>query len=439
MEFKLTAKTDVGKVRDHNEDNYVVCPDLESPDWFISNDVHKLGQKGSLMVIADGMGGLNAGEVASAIAIESIQQYLSQKLKDKDLFNTDIKNILFQAINYSQEQMVSHAKEFPETKGMGTTIVMALIKDNILHTAWVGDSRCYVFRNNRELFFATKDHSFVQQLIDKGKLSTQEAFHHPDSNIITRSLGDETSNKSNPDFGSFPLVMGDRVLLCSDGLNAMLEDEMIAAILHEEQEIKGCAERLITEANTAGGVDNITVTLFDILSLSEIDNADIKLFELAPAAIFNPPSSDFNPFNTLKKNDSSKDEIQTLTKSIISKKPNWIIILSLTILVSLFYIWYSSFSRTNKYPVKPTSDTTKPITNKVNNLPSGNEQKKNEPASQVLEETSKNADNNYKSVEKPAKQIEAKTKPIGSNKVDKIVPTPIDTSIKDISKPPSLN
>jgi protein phosphatase len=267
--LRLTAKTDVGRVREHNEDNYVVCPDVEKMEWFFSDTIIE-SEEGTLLVVADGMGGLNAGEVASAIAIETIQQYFNQDNRTKIETHEQVKAALIDCINIAQSNMLNHAKEHPDTTGMGTTIVIAFIKENILHTAWVGDSRCYVLRKNTELYYATKDHSYVQELVDANQLTMEQAFYHPESNIITRSLGDNSNKIPKPDVCAYPIVAGDKILLCSDGLNGMLQDDAILKILHETENINEAAIKLINTANEAGGHDNITLILSEIILVSKV-------------------------------------------------------------------------------------------------------------------------------------------------------------------------
>ncbi|MFN9709848.1 MAG: PP2C family protein-serine/threonine phosphatase, partial [Bacteroidota bacterium] len=238
-----------------------------------------------MMIIADGMGGLNAGEMASAITIDTFHKNFQQNNNDFFRSQNDIQSSIKSCLEKVQINISAHVKNNPETKGMGTTLVIACIKDNILHTAWIGDSRCYVFRDNKDLFFATKDHSYVQELIDSGKITHQQAFYHPESNIITRSLGGGVDFDLKPDFCSFQLKQGDRILICSDGLNGMLQDDYIASVLQEQQDINLCAKKLIDEANIAGGHDNITLILCDIISIEPVKTEYVPhLLELKHAA-----------------------------------------------------------------------------------------------------------------------------------------------------------
>ena len=354
--FKVAARTDVGVVREHNEDNYVVCPDLSSLNWIVPNNEAQLDEKGCLLVIADGMGGLNSGEVASKIAIETVQNYFQNSIRTSDFNDGTIKRVLIEVISEAQMNMVKHAGNFPQTKGMGTTIVLALIKSNVLHTAWVGDSRCYVFRNGTDLYYATKDHSYVQKLIDDNQITPEQGFFHPDSNIITRSLGDETGKDPKPDFCSFPIEQGDRILLCSDGLNGMLQDKAIASILHNEREISSCSKKLIENANNCGGHDNITVILCDIISSSEYTiPEDVKLFKLQLAAKYEPIASTSNPFTTLKPSEAS---IEVRNNTI--RKPIFFFISTIFILGlagAIFWFWKKNATHSNSTAIEIAKDT----------------------------------------------------------------------------------
>lgn len=357
--LRLTAKTDVGRVREHNEDNYVVCPDVEKKEWFFSDTTIE-SEEGTLLVVADGMGGLNAGEVASAIAIETIQQYFNQDNRTKIETHEQVKAALIDCINIAQTNMLNHAKAHPDTTGMGTTIVIAFIKDNILHTAWVGDSRCYVLRKNTELYYATKDHSYVQELVDSNQITMEQAFYHPESNIITRSLGDNSNKTPKPDVCAYPIVVGDKILLCSDGLNGMLQDDAILKILHNTENINEAAINLISAANEAGGHDNITLILSEIISVSNETFPDnIKLRAMELAVNFNQLDSG-NPFQTLKPNEILEDKkgeevVKDIYSSDNSKKKKikkgiifFIVFLFLTIISTLLIIQFIKVDKEKK-------------------------------------------------------------------------------------------
>jgi len=265
FEFRITALTDVGKERDHNEDNYIINPNLDQKEWFFNNEqIIKLGIAGSLLVVADGMGGTNAGEVASEIAVKSVQEFFSGYEVGEKVSDSQIKKILREIILKCHKNIIEHAENDLETAGMGTTIVVGWIYENKLHVSWSGDSRAYIFRPNTGLFQVSRDHSYVQTLVDSGKLTKEQAFYHPEGNIITQSLGDK-DHTPKPDYTVEELYSEDRILICSDGLSGMIQDHQIEEILRSTPDINECIRVLINEANKAGGHDNITAILCDVL------------------------------------------------------------------------------------------------------------------------------------------------------------------------------
>lgn len=259
LTLEVVAKTSVGMVREANEDNFIVTANCLLKDWVVPQQPYTNSNCGSVLVVADGMGGTNAGEVASKIAIDSVRDYISGIATDK-ISEGNLKQILVNSIITANKNIVAHGKKNPETEGMGTTIVIAWILESKVHVAWVGDSRCYLFRGGR-LTQISKDHSYVQTLVDKGSITKEEAFLHPESNIITQSLGDD-SRTPKPDYVYYPLATNDILLLCSDGLNSMLRDATIEAIMSTSVSgLSATADALIQAANDEGGHDNITVLL----------------------------------------------------------------------------------------------------------------------------------------------------------------------------------
>lgn len=271
IKFKVAAKTDVGIVRTNNEDNFQISWDLSSlPMRWINNEIHQLGKKGCLLVVADGMGGANAGEVASQIAIDTIKNKFSPDgITDKIVSSTDAINAFIKdAIVSADSNIKQYAAEHPETKGMGTTIVIAWIINDKLYIGWCGDSRAYLYNPAYGLLRITKDHSYVQQLVDSGKLSEDDAFDFPDSNIITQCLS-ASPQKCHPETISKPISLSneDIVLLCTDGLCGMIRDSEINAILEESDEnLTKTVESLVSGAINASGADNVTLCLFNVVS-----------------------------------------------------------------------------------------------------------------------------------------------------------------------------
>lgn len=238
--------TDVGQVRDHNED---------SIDW----DVER-----GMFILADGMGGHNAGEIASALAIESIKHalydVLTPEIMDSEI--VDYNDALYEAITYANTEIYEQAQENTEYAGMGTTLVMSLIHNGVARIANVGDSRMYV-NNGDTLTQLTTDHSLVQEMVDNGYLTEEEAYSAVSRNLITRALG--ISEEVEVDLIEHEIQSGDIFLLCSDGLSDLVIDEEISAILTDNQgSLQDAAKQLIAAANEKGGKDNISVILMTI-------------------------------------------------------------------------------------------------------------------------------------------------------------------------------
>lgn len=277
--IKLAAGTNVGLVRGNNEDNFIVSKNLGQAEWLVpqSTEPVTLSKYGSLLVVADGMGGANAGEVASAIAIETIQEmFVPENIEEillegqSEGLENRIKDFLIKVIKTADSNIGKESEINSSTQGMGTTIVLAWILDGKAYIAWCGDSRCYVFNSASGLMRLSKDHSYVQELVDQGKLDPENTFDHPYSNIITRCLGD-SDNRATPDFRSYELKNGDVILLCSDGLCGVCRDEEIMEIIKEQEEdMMTCKDRLIEAALSAGGYDNVTVALCRIHDMETV-------------------------------------------------------------------------------------------------------------------------------------------------------------------------
>lgn len=268
----IHGATDQGMARGHNEDAFVSCSDIHSDQWAI-NQIQEL-QRGNdsvgILAVADGMGGTQAGEVASAIAAECLKHYF-QDIAESSMpkREEDIPTFLEMIFQDIHQEIAKAGKANPEQAGMGTTLCLTLTYQGKAHVMWSGDSRLYRYvpvayqadeTPQYELELVTQDHSMVWELVTSGQISPEEARLHPNSNIITQSLGDPGS-PPRPDYSNFQLVKGEYLILCSDGLNSMLSDEEIAAILEESRQA-GLAELtqyLIAAANGSGGKDNITV------------------------------------------------------------------------------------------------------------------------------------------------------------------------------------
>ena len=270
IKFRVAAKTDVGLVRTNNEDNFQVASDLSLPymHW-VNNEICSLGDKGALLVVADGMGGMNAGEVASALAMETVKSFFRPERLTPDVMKTrfSIEKFMNAAIVAADARIKQEGRARPETRGMGTTIVLAWLLGQRLYVSWCGDSRAYVYNPATGLHQITKDHSYVQGLVDKGVISRYDAFDYPESNIITRSLCD-AGPKAKPEslLKPYDVCNGDIILLCTDGLSGMIRDhEMEQVIRQNEHDVDACADALIRAACEAAGADNVTVCLCQVL------------------------------------------------------------------------------------------------------------------------------------------------------------------------------
>ncbi|MBQ9355923.1 MAG: Stp1/IreP family PP2C-type Ser/Thr phosphatase [Prevotella sp.] len=271
MKICISALTDTGLERENNEDACIYCPDLEHPSWPEEGmDYYKpLSQAGSLLVVADGMGGTNAGEVASALAIETVSKAFTAEAAEAALSSAEATDsLLVTTIRRADKVINERIIADPDTAGMGTTIVLCWLQQDKARIAWCGDSRCYLLRKG-QLRLLTKDHSYVQELVDSGKITPEEAFNHPDSNIITRGLGDFDSAVE-PDLVSVEVEPEDTFLLCSDGLCGYCTDEQIAEVMQQpDVTTEMQADRLLHLALDAGGYDNISIVVANVLD----DNA----------------------------------------------------------------------------------------------------------------------------------------------------------------------
>ncbi|WP_099224289.1 Stp1/IreP family PP2C-type Ser/Thr phosphatase [Listeria costaricensis] len=237
-------RTDRGRIRHHNEDNGGVFE-------------NKTGDP--IVIVADGMGGHRAGDVASEMAV----RLLSEAWQETEAFllTEDIENWLKENIQRVNRQMVEYATEnAQDLKGMGTTLVTAVFTRSQVVVANVGDSRGYLLKNG-ELLQITEDHSLVNELLRKGEISKEAAQNHPRKNILLRALGVE--GKVESDTFTLSFSTGDQLLLCSDGLTNMVPEEEMRAILNSKRTLAEKADAFISKANAYGGEDNITVLLLE--------------------------------------------------------------------------------------------------------------------------------------------------------------------------------
>ena len=233
------AKTDIGKAREINQDYY---------------SIPKTEDHLQLFILADGMGGYNGGEVASSLATEATKSYIENNFNQIEHTKESILELIKNAIEYANMVVFEKSKSVPELDGMGTTLDICFIYNNKIYIGHVGDSRVYRIRGGliRKL---TKDHSYVQQLVEDGKITREEANHHPKKNMLTKALG--CTAYVEPDIRARNLEAGDILVMCSDGLTNMVEEKEIYQIVKENPET--APKILVDLANEAGGYDNITV------------------------------------------------------------------------------------------------------------------------------------------------------------------------------------
>ncbi|MBT2573404.1 Stp1/IreP family PP2C-type Ser/Thr phosphatase [Bacillus sp. ISL-51] len=241
----ITAlKTDTGKIRQHNEDDAGI---------FRKEDL-------VLAVVADGMGGHLAGDVASKMAVAAMEEQWNQAETVPSL-PSECEVWLKERIQQANTRIYDHAKAHEECRGMGTTIVCVLFTGKFVTVAHIGDSRCYLLQED-DFIQLTEDHSLVNELVRTGEISKQDAEHHPRKNVLTRALG--TDENISADARSFELSDGDQLLLCSDGLTNKIEDDELKQMLQAESPPQEKVDLLIDKANQNGGEDNITAVLLEL-------------------------------------------------------------------------------------------------------------------------------------------------------------------------------
>ena len=241
--MKIAGKTDIGMVRAENQDSFATGEVNENLVW---------------AVVCDGMGGHAGGSIASKMAVECISERIKSTLHEK-MSVQSVRNMLESAILFANARIFNSASQNPSLNGMGTTVVAAVCTGNTAVVAWAGDSRCYHFANG-SITLITKDHSFVQQLVDAGSISPEEADEHPMKNIITRALGLDDDVQVDFTDIEFAVSSEEKLILCTDGLTNPVSDKIIAECVSDGDCGKQ-AEKLVDLANKNGGTDNITVAI----------------------------------------------------------------------------------------------------------------------------------------------------------------------------------
>ena len=241
--MNVYSKTDIGLMRSSNQD---YCKTGELPDGCI------------WAVVCDGMGGANGGSTASRIAAETIAEQLKE-LYNIEKYRDDMEKLIKTAIAIANQRVYDMSLNVYSLSGMGTTVVVAVVKEEVVHIVHAGDSRAYLYENG-SLTQITKDHSMVQELVDIGQITPEEARNHPNKNIITRALGTRENLKT--DYNGVKFDKDSVLLICTDGLSNYLTDENIAEFINESRgdELVG---RLVEQAKMMGGSDNITVAVIE--------------------------------------------------------------------------------------------------------------------------------------------------------------------------------
>jgi PPM family protein phosphatase len=256
IEVRVFGQTDVGQVREHNEDSFLAADLTRKAREFEPGQAHVLGKSGAVFGVCDGMGGAAAGEVASRLAVDIIYDRLVEAKAPRN--REDLARRLVRAVQDAGMRIFGEARADRSRRGMGTTSTIATLIDDRLFLAQVGDSRAYILRDG-ELTQVTRDQSLVNQLIEAGQLTEEEAETFEHNNIILQALG--TSEVVQVDLTYVDLRADDTLLICSDGLSGMVRAEDIRGVLTELEDPADVCAKLIANANDAGGHDNVTVVV----------------------------------------------------------------------------------------------------------------------------------------------------------------------------------
>src|SRR5687768_1759073 len=258
VRVSVFGKTDLGRSRAHNEDTFLVA-DLSTGNASLQPEVrrHEVGPRGSLFMVADGMGGAAAGELASAMAADLIYRHMATAWASDSASSPDqFAYRMREAVELANSQIYSYARAHPDVRGMGTTVTAAGIFGSDLYLTQIGDSRAYLVRGS-DAVQLTKDQSLMQRLVDAGELTEDEAEQSERRNIILQALGPDPRVKV--DLTRQPVRQGDTLILCSDGLSGVVRREEFARLAQDHADLATLCSALIDLANSRGGPDNITV------------------------------------------------------------------------------------------------------------------------------------------------------------------------------------
>ena len=235
--MRYYGATDIGNMREKNEDR------------FYSED--------KLFIVADGMGGHRAGEIASSLSVDTFVKSFDENInKQSRMQERFIKNIILRSIKLANDEVFKKSLINPEYSGMGTTFTACFLYEENIHITHIGDSRAYLCRD-QNIDLLTSDHTFVGELYRRGEITYEETFSHPQRNFLTNVLG--VSDEVNPDYFTLKILPGDSLIICSDGLNSMVRDKIILKLSEKYPEPENTVKKLIENALKNGGNDNITV------------------------------------------------------------------------------------------------------------------------------------------------------------------------------------
>jgi protein phosphatase len=336
VRVSVFGKTDLGRTREHNEDTFLVA-DLSTGNASLQPEVrnHEIGPRGSLFIVADGMGGAAAGELASAMAADLIYRHMatawaSDPADTAERFAYRMK----EAVELANGQIYSYAREHPEVRGMGTTVTAAGIFGNDLYLTQIGDSRGYLVRG-AEATQLTKDQSLMQRLVDAGELTEDEAEQSERRNIILQALGPDPRVKVDLTYQS--VRRGDTLILCSDGLSGLVRREEFATLARQYPDPQALCSALIDLANGRGGPDNITVVtaLFEGDGLPEPDGVEAVGYQTYHLPQASPPGETGSPEGM----ESSTSSAAGSALSLDRLRNLGLIVLLLGVLMLLLAVW----------------------------------------------------------------------------------------------------
>jgi PPM family protein phosphatase len=295
VRVSVFGKTDLGRTREHNEDTFLVA-DLSTGNASLQPEVrnHEIGPRGSLFIVADGMGGAAAGELASAMAADHIHRHMATAWATETTGTAErFAYRMREAVELANSAIYAYAREHPEVRGMGTTVTAAGIFGRDLYLAQIGDSRAYLVRN-ADAIQLTKDQSLMQRLVDAGELTEDEAEQSERRNIILQALGPDPRVKVDLTYQS--VRRGDVLILCSDGLSGLVRREEFGSLARQHTDPPALCAALIDLANARGGPDNITVVTarFDGDGLPEADGAEgvgYQTYQLPPTGNQSDPGA----------------------------------------------------------------------------------------------------------------------------------------------------